>query len=67
MTNPVVADRRQEFGRRQGGVVGLPDGPDRTSRVGKVVVRVVGYLVADFPRISVRWAVLGPHSSRGLW
>jgi len=41
MRNPVVADRRQEVGRRQGGVVGLLDVPDRTSRAGMVVVRVV--------------------------
>lgn len=71
MMNPVVADQRQELG--QSVLVVLPDGPDRISRVGMVVVHVAvlspGYHAAEFPRIFGRWAVreAETHSSRGLW
>jgi hypothetical protein len=73
MSGPVVADRRRELGRRQRAVVGRPDGPDRTSRAGMVVVRVavqsLGYLSAEIPRIVVQSAALEaePRSSHGLW
>jgi hypothetical protein len=66
MMNPVVADQRQELG--QSVLVVLPDGPDRISRAGMVVVQSPGYLAAEFPRIFGRWAVLvaETHSSRSL-
>lgn len=69
--NPVVADQHQELG--QSVLVVLPDGPDRISRAGMVVVHVAvpspGYLAAEFPRIFGRWAVLvaETQSSRNLW
>lgn len=66
MTSPVVADRRRELGRRQHVVVGLPDGPDRTSRAGMVVVRSLGYLAGENPRIFAQSAVLEAHASRGF-
>jgi hypothetical protein len=50
MSGPVVADRRQELGRQQRAVVGLPDGHDRTLALGW----------SSFGLRYSRWGILPP-------